>query len=79
MDAMKAVDKISSSGTNILDFRQDLVKQAKADGFMSKDQTYSRVADVAKSLGREEMFAAWNKTLSKFAHPTAFSILTDMD
>jgi hypothetical protein len=79
MDAMKTAHKISSKGSDILDFRRDLIRKAKEDGFTTIDASYARVADVAKSIGRLEMFAAWNKTLSKFAHPTAFSVLTDME
>lgn len=79
MDAMKAVHKISIKGSKILDVRQDLIDRAEADGLPRIDQTYSKVADVAKTLGRGEMFLGLNKVLSKFAHPTAFTVLTNTE
>jgi hypothetical protein len=55
--------------------RRLLLDNAAADGF-DIEQEYARVSSVAKKLGRGEAFKHVNKTLSKYAHPTALAIFS---
>jgi hypothetical protein len=48
-----------------------LLKMSSVVGQDSIRDNHSKVGDVARSLGRGEVFAKQNKLLSKFAHPTA--------
>jgi hypothetical protein len=43
-------------------------------GVDSIQDDHLNVSDVARSIGRRELFSKQNKFLSKFAHPTAFFI-----
>ena len=54
--------------------RQELIAKARTDGF-DIEENYTRVATAAKKLGRIEFFKHMNKAFSKFAHPTALSIV----
>jgi len=58
--------------------RQLLLSNASADGF-DIEQEYARVSRIAKSLGRGDIFKHFNKTLSKYAHPTALAVFSDRD
>jgi hypothetical protein len=40
------------------------------------DEDYLRVSSIAKELGHAARFASLNKLLSKYVHPTAFSVLS---
>jgi len=40
------------------------------------DEDYIRVGTIAKELGHAAKFASLNRMLSKFVHPTAFSVLS---
>jgi len=40
------------------------------------DEDYIRVSSIAKELGHAAKFASLNKLLSKYVHPTAFSVLS---
>ncbi|MDT7815950.1 MAG: hypothetical protein QOH35_4735 [Acidobacteriaceae bacterium] len=48
-----------------------LLKMSSVVGQDLIRDNHSNVGDVARSLGRGEVFAKQNKLLSKFAHPTA--------
>jgi hypothetical protein len=58
--------------------REDLLGKSKEDGF-DIEEFYTKVASAAKELGRGPLFRHMNKTLSKFAHPTAFAIFSRGD
>jgi hypothetical protein len=44
-------------------------------GMASIDSNYQRVLQAAQSVGLGDEYAAWNKHLSKFAHPSAFVVI----
>ncbi len=43
------------------------------------DESYQRVHEIAKTVGLEHHFSTLNKALSKFIHPTAYSIIGHWD
>jgi hypothetical protein len=55
--------------------KQNLIKFAEKDlGIPNLDEQYTRVSEAAKEVGRHQEFAALNKGLSKYAHPTAVAL-----
>ncbi len=53
------------------------IRQAAATaGMSSLDLDYKRVVEAANELGSKDAFIALNTFLSKFAHPTAFTVLS---
>ena len=44
-------------------------------GLTSLDAAFQRVDAAAKDVGLGDQFSAWNKHLSKFAHPTAGRVI----
>jgi len=44
-------------------------------GVKSIDSNYERVSNAAKCVGLDDLYNAWNKHLSKFAHPTALLVI----
>jgi hypothetical protein len=52
----------------------NLSQFAQQWGIASLEDDFKRVSDAAKELGRGAGFQAANKLLSKFAHPTAWSV-----
>ena len=74
-DALRVPDEMFLPGTDHSQLRKQLLEKAEADGF-DIEEPNTRVANAAQSLGRGKLFRYMNKTLSKFAHPTAFAILT---
>jgi hypothetical protein len=44
-------------------------------GIVSIDSNYQRVLQAAQSVRLGDEYAAWNKHLSKFAHPSAFVVI----
>ena len=55
--------------------KEELSKRAAADGILTFDGPYKRVADAAQDTGVNLHFGVSYKMLSKFAHPTALQIL----
>jgi hypothetical protein len=53
----------------------DLRERASLDGVGALDQSYMRVKDAAKDCGMANHYKLFYKMASKFAHPTAMSIL----
>ena len=78
IDWANTIQKIVSGGggSNIAEI--DLATSTLADRFSLEetDMDFKRISNAAKELGRQESFAAYNKLYSKFAHPTAWSMLT---
>lgn len=54
---------------------QKLIDNAKLHQIEDLDANFSRIHNVASQIVMSTEFAVSNKNLSKFAHPTAFSIL----
>lgn len=52
-----------------------MLQKAEADGFKTFGGGYTRVSEAAKTLGKGEDFKHFNKLLSKFAHPTALTLI----
>jgi len=73
-DALNIPDKVLPNFPSQT-VRAQLLEKAKADGF-DIDEPYTWVSNAAKALGRGDIFKHLNKTFSKFAHPTAFAILS---
>jgi hypothetical protein len=63
------------TNSNHLELRQELLEKSKEDGF-DIEESYTKVFNAAKELKRERLFKHFNKTLSKFAHPTAIAIFS---
>ena len=57
-------------------FKKTLRETAMAVGISSLDEDYKRVTSAADEIGLKEFFVAANTLLSKFAHPTAMTVLT---
>jgi hypothetical protein len=74
-DMMNVDDAILVPTATLKKTREKLVAQAKQDGLEGVDEPYMRVANIARTLGREKMFRSFNKVLSKFAHPTALTVM----
>lgn len=55
---------------------KNLEQRAKNEGISSLDGKFKEVADAAKELGLGHHYKLSNRMLSKFAHPTALSILS---
>lgn len=53
-----------------------VVNNATSQGIVDIADPYMRVVEAASELGYREPWLVFNKLLSKFAHPTAFSVLT---
>jgi hypothetical protein len=56
-------------------FRMGYFPTTLVYGFETLDESYARVSKIAKDVGKGEVFKYLNKLLSKFAHPTALSII----
>jgi hypothetical protein len=88
-DAMNIFDEFQrwgqSSGqqadwlSNINIGKSELAIRAANEGIDSLDGKYMRVEGAAEICGLKDMFKIENKTLSKFAHPTAMQILGTAD
>lgn len=74
-DVMKIPDGMFSTTFSFKDARQGNLDRAQEDGFTSLDESYTAVSKVAKQLGVGDVFKNLNKLFSKFAHPTALSII----
>ena len=75
IDVMNVPDGMFSETFSFQRERSKNIKKAKQDGFETVVQRYTAVEDAAISLGYGNKFKHYNKLLSKFAHPTAFSVL----
>src|SRR4030095_46229 len=64
---------LSDSGFS--DIRQDLLTKAERDGF-DIEEKYTAVREAATQINLEKLYKFTNKTFSKFAHPTALSVLS---
>jgi len=58
---------------------KNLEQRAMKEGISSLDGKFKEVADAAKELGLWHHYKVSNRMLSKFAHPTALSILAVAD
>jgi len=74
-DALDIPDGLFADDFSFRAAREELIQKSKADGFETLDESYTRVSKIAKDLGKGEVFKYLNKLLSKFAHPTALSII----
>jgi hypothetical protein len=74
-DALNVPDGIFSQTFSFRGARQENLDRAIRDGLTSLDDKYNTVYDVAKQLGQGDMFRYTNKLFSKFAHPTALSVI----
>ncbi len=50
-------------------------EHAQEDGFETLGEKYTAVSMIARELGKGPEFQSFNKLLSKFAHPTALSVI----
>ena len=76
-DAMNVPDGIFTEDFSFRDARTESIQQARDAGFETLDESFKRVSNVAQGLGRGQEFKSLNKLLSKFAHPTALSVIDD--
>ena len=74
-DALNIPQELLLPSSGHLELRQELLDKSKDDGF-DIEESYTKVASAAKALGRGPLFRHMNKTLSKFAHPTAFAVFS---
>ena len=74
-DVLDVPDGVFSDTFSFKGVRDQFLETAKEDGFETFDESFTRVAQVAKQLGQEVTFRHYNKLLSKFAHPTALSVV----
>jgi hypothetical protein len=74
-DALDIPEAIILPGSRNKIVRAELLDKAKADGF-DIEESYTKVSNAAKEIGYGLLFKHLNKTFSKFAHPTAFAILS---
>ena len=74
-DALNVPDGILSTNFSFRAAREEAIKKTQEDGFETLGESFTTVAAVAKKLGQGDTFKYWNKIFSKFAHPTALSII----
>ncbi len=74
-DALNIPQELLLPSSDHLKLREELLDKSKEDGF-DIEESYTKVTNAAKLLGRGPLFKHMNKTLSKFAHPTAFAIFS---
>jgi hypothetical protein len=74
-DVLDIPEDVMAAPNSLQARRQMLIGRDKEHGFNIED-SYTRVANAAEKLGKAEMFKYWNKTFSKFAHPTAFVVIS---
>lgn len=72
---MNVPDGVFSPTFSFKTLREEQLAKAAADGFDTLGERFTAVDLAAKSLGLGTHYKHYNKLLSKFAHPTAFSIL----
>jgi len=56
-----------------------MTKIAKSLALREDDDNYTRVANAATEINKMDFFNPTNKILSKYAHPTAWSVLADFN
>jgi len=76
-DAINVPDGIFSETLSFREIRAQSIESARQDGFETLDQDYKAVSAAAKEIGMSQEFRDFNKLLSKFAHPTALSVIFD--
>ncbi len=74
-DALNIPQELLLPSSDHLKLREELLDKSKEDGF-DIEESYTKVTNAAKLLGRGPLFKHMNKTLSKFAHPTGFAIFS---
>jgi hypothetical protein len=74
-DALNMPDGLLSKTFSFRAARAEAIEKTKHDGFETLDENYTAVGKVAKELGKGDEFRHINKLLSKFAHPTALSVI----
>jgi hypothetical protein len=74
-DALNIPQELLLPSSGHLRLRQELLDKSKEDGF-DIEESYTKVSNAANVLGRGPLFKHMNKSLSKFAHPTAFAIFS---
>ena len=75
LDVINVPDGVFSSSFSFKTHRDEMLQKAEADGFKTFGDGYTRVSEAAKTLGKGEAFKHFNKLLSKFAHPTALTLI----
>ena len=56
-----------------------LEQSAASKNVSDIDESYQEARKIAKVVGLEHVYSAMNKTLSKFIHPTAYSVIGNWD
>ena len=74
-DVLNVPEGIYAADFDFRAIRQENIDKAEADGFTSLDDNFTAVINAAKKLGRGDDFKYRNKLFSKFAHPTALSVI----
>ena len=74
-DALDIPDGIFSDEFSFRAARCESLASAEKDGFETLDDRYSAVSKIARALGKGDEFKYFNKLLSKFAHPTALTVI----
>lgn len=75
LDALDVPDGVFSVDFSFQGARRELIDRAKAEGFETLDESYTRISTVAQKLGVGEAYTHFNRLLSKFAHPTALVVI----
>lgn len=70
------VEVAKDAGLAFTTVRQELIKKGKQDNIDNIDKGFLAVLDAARSIGAKKQFVGMNKVLSKFAHPTAFRVMS---
>jgi hypothetical protein len=76
-DAMDLPDGMFSTTDSFQAERRAAIEKTQQDGFETLDERYRAVSKIAKELGKGLEFQNLNKLLSKFAHPTALSVINN--
>ena len=58
--------------------RKGLIEEAKQGGIEKPEDSFLRVSNAAEELGKKDWFYYQNKLFSKFAHPTAMTVIMKM-
>lgn len=74
-DALNVPDGILSPTFSFRTARADSVERAQQEGFETLDQRFTSVHSIAHELQQDDLYKTYNKLLSKFAHPTALSVI----
>jgi hypothetical protein len=67
-------DELLIPGESLTQQREKLLSDAAQDGWANVDKRFTQVSSIAESMGIKQ-FGKLNMILSKYAHPTALSII----